>query len=284
MGDTTTDIVPDNRTIQFAQNRGQTFGLRCDTEIGVDWFVGISIAEQIDGYDLQAILDERWDDIPLEIAPSGDAVDQSNGGTVTEATVSDPFPAGTDVAWFADIVAHSCFPRSSPCPVSVDKLIGGVIQVIADDLRLRAYSQNIVADPDQRCFPAGSHGAEPIPCMTGDKAESGGFNPKLPLDVGVSLTRRLMVLNAVRAEAPLEKINNATMLKLTGLNLKQIDREREQPETGIAQLPECRWYLRMRRHRRKLLRKLLFIRPVDFDALRSVSIFITAAPISVNRK
>jgi len=39
LGDTTTDVVSDNRTsirIQFAQNRGETFGLRCDTEIGAD--------------------------------------------------------------------------------------------------------------------------------------------------------------------------------------------------------------------------------------------------------
>jgi hypothetical protein len=40
--------------------------------------------------------------------------------------------------------------------VSGDELIGHVIQVIADDLRLRADSQDIVADPlDQRCSPAG---------------------------------------------------------------------------------------------------------------------------------
>jgi hypothetical protein len=47
-----------------------------------------------------------------------------------------------------------------------------------------------------------------------------------------------MVLHAVRAEAPLEKIDNAAMFKLTGLNLKQIVREGEQPETRVAQLAQ----------------------------------------------
>ena len=44
------------------------------------------------------------------------------------------------------------------------------------------------------------------------------------------------MLHAVRAEAALEKIDNAAVLKLTGLNLKQIVCEGEQPETCIAQL------------------------------------------------
>jgi hypothetical protein len=41
-----------------------------------------------------------------------------------------------------------------------------------------------------------------------------------------------MVLHAVRAEPPLEQIDNAAVLKLTRLNLKQI--EGEEPETRIA--------------------------------------------------
>jgi hypothetical protein len=45
-----------------------------------------------------------------------------------------------------------------------------------------------------------------------------------------------MVLYAIRAEAPLEKIDNAAMFKLTGLNLEHIVCERERPETRIAQL------------------------------------------------
>jgi hypothetical protein len=107
--------------------------------------------------------------------------------------------------------------------VSGDQLIGNIIEVIADDLRLRADSQNIVADPFyQRCFPAGSDGAERVPGMAGDETELGGTDPKLAFDVGVSLARRLMMLHDVRVEAPLEKIDNAAMFKLTGLNLKQI--------------------------------------------------------------
>jgi hypothetical protein len=48
--------------------------------------------------------------------------------------------------------------------VSGDKLVGNVIQVIANDLRLRANSQNIVAGAlDQRGFPAGRDGAERVP-------------------------------------------------------------------------------------------------------------------------
>jgi hypothetical protein len=118
--------------------------------------------------------------------------------------------------------------RLSLSLVPGDELIGDVFQVIADDLRLGANPQNIIADPlDQRCFPAGRDGAERVPCVTGDQTELGGFNAKLPRDVGVSLGRRLVALDAVRAEAPLEEIDNAAMLQLTGLNLKQIVREGE---------------------------------------------------------
>ena len=153
--------------------------------------------------------------------------------------------------------------------VSGDELIGDVIQVIADDLRLRAHPQNIVADPlDQRCFPAGRHGTERVPCMAGDKTELGGLNPKLPLDVGVSLARRLMVLHAVRAEAALEKIDDTAVLELTGLHLEQIVREREQPETCIAQFAERCRHLGVRRHRRKLLREFFLISVRNFDAPR----------------
>ena len=114
--------------------------------------------------------------------------------------------------------------------MSGDELIGNVIQVIADDLRLGADSQNIVAGSlDQRCFPAGRYGAKRVPCMARDKAELRGLNSKLPPDIGVSLARGLMVFHAVRAEAPLEQIDNAAMFKLTGLNLGQIVRESELP-------------------------------------------------------
>jgi hypothetical protein len=73
--------------------------------------------------------------------------------------------------------------------VSGDELICAFIQVIADDLRLSADSQNIVADPlDQRRFPAGRRGSKRVPCVARDQTELRGLNPKLPLDVGVSLT------------------------------------------------------------------------------------------------
>jgi hypothetical protein len=136
--------------------------------------------------------------------------------------------------------------------VSSDELIGDIVQVIADDLRLGADPQNIVANPlDQRCFPARRHGAERVPGMARDQTELRGLDPKFPLDIGVNLARRLMVLHAVRAEAPLEKIDNAAMFKLTGLNLGQIVRQREQPETCIAQLAQRCRYFAVRRHRRK---------------------------------
>ena len=119
----------------------------------------------------------------------------------------------------------------------VDKVIGHIIQVIADDLRLRPNSQNIVSDPlDQRRFPAGRHGAERVPRMARDKAELRGPNAQLPLYIGVGLARGFMMLHAVHAEVPLELIDNAAMFKLTGLNLEQIVCEGEQPETCIAQL------------------------------------------------
>jgi hypothetical protein len=121
--------------------------------------------------------------------------------------------------------------------MSGDELIGDVIQVIADQLRLRADPQHIVANPlDQRGFPAGRHRAKRIPCVARDKTEFRGLDTKLGLDMGISLARRLMVLHAVGAEAPLEQIDNSAILKLTGLNFQQIIREGEQPETRVAQL------------------------------------------------
>jgi hypothetical protein len=104
--------------------------------------------------------------------------------------------------------------------VSGDELIGNVIRIIADHLQLRADPQNIVADLlDQRRSPADRHGAERVPGMARDQAEPGGLNPELPLDLGASLARRLMVLYAVRGVVPLKKIDNAAVFELTGLHL-----------------------------------------------------------------
>ena len=86
--------------------------------------------------------------------------------------------------------------------------------------------------------PAGGHRAKRVPGVAGDKIELGGLSPKLPLDIGVSLTRWLMMLHAVRAEASLEEIDNAAMIELTCLNFEQVVREAKQPKTGIAQLAQ----------------------------------------------
>ena len=72
--------------------------------------------------------------------------------------------------------------------MSGDELIGDVIQVIADDLRLRAYPENCVANSlDQRGLPTSCDSTESIPCMASDETELGGPNPKLFFDMGVSL-------------------------------------------------------------------------------------------------
>ena len=49
-----------------------------------------------------------------------------------------------------------------------------------------------------------------------------------------------MVLHAVRTEPPLEQIDNAAVLELTRLSLKQIVGEGEEPETRIAELAQAR--------------------------------------------
>jgi len=55
---------------------------------------------------------------------------------------------------------------------SGDELIGDIVEVVADNPRLRAYSQNIVPDAlDQGCLPARRDGAERVPCVARDKAE-----------------------------------------------------------------------------------------------------------------
>ena len=55
-------------------------------------------------------------------------------------------------------------PTLAPSPVPSDELVGDVVQVIANDVRLRAHPQHIVADPlDQRGLPAGRHGTKRVP-------------------------------------------------------------------------------------------------------------------------
>ena len=123
----------------------------------------------------------------------------------------------------------------SPSTVQRDELIGDVIEVVADDLRLGAYAEEVVAGTlDQRGRPACRDGSEGVPSMAGDETEPGGLDRKLSLDIAISLARRLVMLHAVRTEASLEEIDDAAMFKLAGLNLQQIVREREEPETGVA--------------------------------------------------
>jgi hypothetical protein len=72
--------------------------------------------------------------------------------------------------------------------VSGNELIGDVVQVITDDLRLRADRQNVIASPlDERCFPASGDGAERVPCMTRDKAELPGPDSEFSFNMGVHL-------------------------------------------------------------------------------------------------
>lgn len=69
-----------------------------------------------------------------------------------------------------------------------DELIGDVVEVVADDLRLRADIEHVVADTfDQRRLPAGRDRAERVPGVAGDHAELGGFNAQLFFDISVSL-------------------------------------------------------------------------------------------------
>src|SRR5262249_45375050 len=127
--------------------------------------------------------------------------------------------------------------ESAPRLVLDDELIGNVVQVIAHDLGLRADPEDIVADaPDQRRVPARGDGAERVPGMAGDQAELRRFDTKLFLDLGVGLTRRLVVLHAVSAEAPLEQIDDAAMLKLARLHLEQIVGEGEESKSRAAKL------------------------------------------------
>src|ERR1700733_1618772 len=69
-----------------------------------------------------------------------------------------------------------------------DQLIGDVVQVCTDDLRLRADFQDVIADPlDQGSLPARSDGAEGVPCMASDKTKLRRLNPEFPRNVAVGL-------------------------------------------------------------------------------------------------
>jgi hypothetical protein len=58
-----------------------------------------------------------------------------------------------------------------------DELIGNVVEVVTDDVRLRAYSQDIVARAlDQRSLPSRRDCAKGVPRVAGDKTELEGLN------------------------------------------------------------------------------------------------------------
>ena len=60
----------------------------------------------------------------------------------------------------------------SPSLVSGDELIGHVVEITADHLRLGAYSQDIIADPlDQRGLPASRDGAKRVSGVAGNETE-----------------------------------------------------------------------------------------------------------------
>jgi hypothetical protein len=56
--------------------------------------------------------------------------------------------------------------------VSGDELIGDVVEVVADDLRLRTDAKHIVTHAfDQRGLPAGRDSAESVPGVASDQTE-----------------------------------------------------------------------------------------------------------------
>ena len=56
--------------------------------------------------------------------------------------------------------------------MAADQLIGDIVEIIADHLRLRPDAEHIIAGtPDQRGLPAGGDRAERIPGVAGDQAE-----------------------------------------------------------------------------------------------------------------
>src|SRR5262249_57582213 len=100
---------------------------------------------------------------------------------------------------------------------------------------LRSDSQDIVADAlNQRRFPARGDGAERVPGVARNKAELRGLRAELLLDMSISLRRWLVVLHTISTESAFKQIDDAAVLELAGLHLKQIVPEPEQPETPLS--------------------------------------------------
>jgi hypothetical protein len=79
-------------------------------------------------------------------------------------------------------VAHPSYRRHSHCgplpqrlpfrDVPSDELVGDIVEIVADDVRLRADPQDVIPDaPDQSSFPPGRHRAQRVPGMASDKAK-----------------------------------------------------------------------------------------------------------------
>ena len=112
-----------------------------------------------------------------------------------------------------------------------DELIGDVVEVVADNVRLRAYCQHIVADSlnlNQRRFPAGGDGADRIPGVTRDETELRGPDAELPFNVR---RPQMQAYDALRcphySKEPREKVSDTSMLHLTRLYLNSVVRESE---------------------------------------------------------
>jgi hypothetical protein len=122
----------------------------------------------------------------------------------------------------AETISGACIPawarvrrRLASPQVPGDELIGNVVQVAANNLRLRTDSQKIIAGPlNERCVPASSNRSKHVPAMAGDHTQIGGLSAKFLLDIGISSGGRLIVLDAVRAQALLEEIGNTTVFQL----------------------------------------------------------------------
>jgi hypothetical protein len=69
--------------------------------------------------------------------------------------------------------------------MSGKELIGDIIEVVADNLRLRTYAQEVITNAlDQRCLPTSGYGAERVPCVASDKTELGRLSSQfLPVTV-----------------------------------------------------------------------------------------------------
>jgi hypothetical protein len=61
--------------------------------------------------------------------------------------------------------------------------------------------------------------------MASDETELMGLDSETPLNLGIGQPRRLVMFDAVRAEATLKETDNPSVFELTGLHLRQIVRQ-----------------------------------------------------------